>query len=759
MFNYAGLREADDYFKTYSNRETKGIYFYRLINYSPKTKKFLLQFLEESKVCGVYVKGKISNPDERQLSYFEEMIGLDFRLEKAFFDGILKKWLPRLDMHQRGCVVEAMYDTLEEMRNNGKNDNILKNAYIKFMCWFYYKFERILNQLGKDKIPKILYEGYPNDYELKMLSILAKTGCDILLVQSNGDDEYRKVDAASKYSKILPNAGTEKFPEGFSVLNLQREAETERALPKIQIEEPDKIVNTNTWLINGEFSDSLKPASERGTDERFYYNMFVRLLGMEDKAVYLNELLRWKLKLEANGRTVVIEEREIRVPDMDEVQKIARKNYPSPEQMIIDLSGSIKFPKSKELEKLAKKAFTEVMLELKEKDGTNLNRMCNKAVYMLCWINRYVPRLFPDWQVMKQPVFIYYGVCRNENETLFLKILSKLPADVMIICPDLNSHCLLEDKFLFEKKYEHSAPIDKFPTQIDNVRFGTVAYHAEQDLNTIIYQDTGIYRNRQFKKAIPVQLQTTYEEIRILWDQEANYRPNFEILDDRVMVPVIYSKISGVPNGNVEEYWNNVDKLVVEDTFVVPRLPFITSDAPNPMKQHAAAFLKNGKLQIQKIKAHPSYQYGFIREDMQDYMFDRMQQLIDKKTINGTFTNGAEFTIVSTLLNLNKEILRLIQKFDFTKKVPKLIMISTGEEICTLEDSIFTEYLSTLGFDIAIFTPTGYQSVERFFTNSMILEHQIGEYMYDLRVPNYRNGSRGAQKEGFMDKLFRRGRG
>ena len=39
---------------------------------------------------------------------------------------------------------------------------MLKNAYIKFMCWLYYKFERIINMLGENKIPKILYEGEIN---------------------------------------------------------------------------------------------------------------------------------------------------------------------------------------------------------------------------------------------------------------------------------------------------------------------------------------------------------------------------------------------------------------------------------------------------------------------------------------------------------------------------------------------------------------------------------------------------------------------
>ena len=60
---------------------------------------------------------------------------------------------------QRQNVADSIYDSLDTMRQNGKTENMLKNAYIKFMCWLYYKFERIVNQLGENGLPKILYEG------------------------------------------------------------------------------------------------------------------------------------------------------------------------------------------------------------------------------------------------------------------------------------------------------------------------------------------------------------------------------------------------------------------------------------------------------------------------------------------------------------------------------------------------------------------------------------------------------------------------
>ena len=45
------------------------------------------------------------------LAYFSEMMGQDFRLDRAFLDGKLRRWLPRMADPQRAIVVEAMFST------------------------------------------------------------------------------------------------------------------------------------------------------------------------------------------------------------------------------------------------------------------------------------------------------------------------------------------------------------------------------------------------------------------------------------------------------------------------------------------------------------------------------------------------------------------------------------------------------------------------------------------------------------------------
>ena len=309
--------------------------------------------------------------------------------------------------------------------------------------------------------------------------------------------------------------------------------------------------------------------------------------------------------------------------------------------------------------------------------------------------------------------------------------------DVLLLLPNLNEGSALHTPDLLEVHCPQSVSLDRFPVDQNQARVTTAAYQAERDLDRLMYQDTGLYRNQQYAKASTVLLQTMYEEIPILWDQEMKYRPSFSAAGDTVTLPVICQKICGVKDGNASQYWLDIKKLITPDTEVVRSVPWVQGTDPNPVKPYATQFLKNGKLLRGKIKSHSAYLYGILRAEMQEHLLDKLQLLLDQKLIRGTFENGTEYTVIATALNLPKDLLRKIQKFDFTKKNPKLIYINPTEERISLEDSILAAFLSLVGFDVLFFVPTGYQCIEQHFTRPFASETQIGDYLYDLRIPDF----------------------
>ena len=136
-------------------------------------------------------------------------------------------------------------------------------------------------------------------------------------------------------------------------------------------------------------------------------------------------------------------------------------------------------------------------------------------MYRLCWLNRYQKDLFPDWKAPEVSVFIQFGGCASDAGALFLRLLARLPVDVLLLLPNLNEGSALHAPDLLEVHCPQSLALDRFPVDQNQARVTTAAYQAERDLDRLMYQDTGLYRSQQYTKASTVILQTMYEEIPI----------------------------------------------------------------------------------------------------------------------------------------------------------------------------------------------------------------------------------------------------
>lgn len=754
MFQLGRIEKLHDYFSACSRRREQAVFFYRVAGYSGEVAAFLTQYDQAARTNGVVIEGRIPNPDPKQLDYLAEMMGSDFQLDAGFLTQKLTRWLPRLTGAQREAVVTAMTATLQDLQAHGKNENMLRNAYIKYMCWLYYKFERILGRLGGDELPKILYDGTVSSYELQLLVILARAGADIVLLERAGDAGYLRCDPTSQYAQLYQAPGLTPFPADFSLRQLREQGRQQAERQKLYGTPAGIAPCTNAWMKAPDGKEILTAVRARGDDPKLFYNAFVVQYGVEDKLLFPSDMVAFYQQLKREGRKVCLENGRLPPPTPEEIAAVRRRNHQTAEQLAADLAANLQYPNNQQLQTLMRQAFLDVVLEEDKAVGGNLNRLLNKAVYLVAWMKRYQKDLFQNWQAPEVGVFILFGACSGDNEALFLRLLAKLPVDVLVLLPDLNAPCVLKDPALLDLHKEHSLPMTDFPVEPSQMRVRTAAYQAEREMDSILYQNTGLYRAKQHQKAEAVTLQTMYEEIGLLWDQELKYRPGFAAEGDTVTVPVLLEKICGIKDGPILPYWLEIKKLVTPETTLVTKLPWQTGLEVNPMKPYATQFLRQGRLQREKIKQHKDYPYGILRPEIQDYLLDKLQVLLDEKLIAGTYQNGTEYTIVSTILGLPKDLLRRIQNFDFTKKNPKLIIISTTEETLSLEDSILVAFLNLVGFDILFFVPTGYQSIEKYFQKPFANEHQLGPYRYDLRVPDFQTLHEGGKSS--IRKLFGR---
>lgn len=736
MYKNGKLNSLADYTVSPNDRGAAITYFYRFNTVNPEVNQFLSKYQELSKRDNAV----LTHMNRVDMSMAQQ-IGDGFSLDKNVILKKLKQFVTKLTPNVFTNMALAIYDKLIVYKNNGKSDSATKNMFITWTCWL--NDLPFLSEMG-NKITKILFTDSPTIQELWFLSVLAYSGCDVVLILKNGEQDYLKLDPNSELSTLYECQGTT-IDRSFNINSqpISQPAPQPTAQP-VQSAKPQPVqqpsrpfsINpkytmcTNAWLSSNKITEV--DNTNRGTDPNLLYNVFIQYNGIWDRESYVNDLFALYDKLKST-RKVLIFDKEIDRPVPDETNKLIRGQYNDVNQLISTLSRNITYAFSKDLQDVMIKAFADVIMD-ESKIEPALNKLNNLAITLVCWLNRYKENLYSSWHNTDTALVFVMNGCKNKNESIFFKMLSKMPIDIIILNPSKANVITPDDPTLLIVDEMDVTNIDKFPTDISNIRMSTVASSAERELDTLLYQDSGIYRDRQFSKANSLILDTMYEEIAILWDQEPKFRQGYTTVNDHIILPTIFAKVSGVKDGDVKKYWNSIQTLITPETTVITSSTNLLTLKEDD-KQLARLFLLRDGVDREKIKSHSSFKYSYLREDVIEFMFDKLNDLLKNKLIKGMYDSGVEYEVVATILNLPKEIVRIIQAFDLTKKNPKIIYIAPDETSITLESSIILNYLSLIGFDIVFFVPTGYQTIEKYFAQP-IKEHQIGQYVYDLKIPS-----------------------
>ena len=856
MLQRVDLREMEDFYLPLMRRTPVGAYFVRVTEYGDTVREWIWKCREAALRRGAVIDGGLRNPDGRELSRYRDVLGDGFETGRSFILEALLKWMPGTPERVRLDLASAIANEIGLMKRAGKTDSMIRNTYIKLMCWLNFRFGSAVPLLGQDDVPKVLYCGDRiGAHEMIMLRIIGAVGSDILAAETKAE----RGDAAdAEEGQRLKAPDPKPFPEGFSLrrLGIEKNAEAartakapgkdrtagdrgkdataagvrglariapagrtpgprpaapavspaatggavrgperigktgaetpgsvsrasdgngrkprevpgsavrglerigqrpvgpaagggagkpapRRAVPTPDIEKrfpaPRRSVCSNAWIAEPGIGAILTPPENRGEDPALYYTAFIRCLGVRDRMTYASELYQLYREMTDRGRTPLVLDGPVPQPETDEIDAIRRRSYRSADEMIVDLAVNLPHTPQAELEREMRLAFVRAAKRAAEEEE-NIRRLTVSAVVALCWIRRYHAVLFKGWKETDVPAVFKTGGCDSAAEVLFFRYLSHLPVDILILCPDLSAPCSLKDERLLDLKGEESMKTMPFPRQSGGVKLNTAASSAEQELTEMLYTDSGLYRDRQFERAEVITLSTTLDEIFILWDQEMKYRPNFSAVGKTVNIPVIFARISGVKNGKTGPYWQRVKQLKdAENTFYFDRFPILSPGEGGKYQKLAARCVKNEKLLTDELRSAREYPFGLLRPEMQDHIFSKLQAMLDQRVIKGTFVNGTEYTVVSTVLSIGKDMLRAIQAFDFTRRNPKAVVVSAGETPPTLEDAVLLTFLSEIGFDVVMFVPTGYQMTERFLSGRFPVDHQNGEYMYDLEVPD-----------------------
>jgi len=717
--------------------------FTRYVGYdsSDSFRGFLIQQFAASQKGGLFFREKLPMATTSEITAAAAYTAASFDKAEDLQKSI-EMWLHASNVPCDGAALaEIMAKAVGDCGANKKN------TYFVLLCW-------LIKYLGV-RPSCLLYIGAPSLRELYFLLMMQAAGVKITLVSYGLDADYTKL---SFKDRITVKSGRENAPLQIDFSKVDLSLEAKLAEMRAEEEQASGLVKRLSTTAAGIFEDYLRDRKTRVIQNGGVYAedgeipvYCAAMLGFDDDVVYTNMLVKFKESFAGLKKQLIFIEKTLSNPNADEVKALGAVTRTSTEAMIDALALTINLPGDRTRTALARNALREILSGI---DTANQTVVMNYANKLITWLYRCTQARKFSVRYEDIPVVLYYGDI-SQSEVYFLNFMSRCGFDVIYISPNLNNAELVISKNLDGRmqlfKLPQSRESGDYPAKAVKMKVATIAYSAERELDTKLYGgDTGIYRNFQFPNSQSVTLRTTFEEIDILWKEEARFRQGFSTAGNLVSVPNIFAKISGVEDENLDKYWDDVRRKLTPETILIEKKP--NQSEPQPDISAYRQFYRNGEIDAERLKNSPLNKYSFLPDRIQDMLFYKLQEACSSGFLK---LSGDELmcAVIHYGLSFGRDFLQIIQRFDFTRRIPKLIYIDAIEDTFTLRECVQVVLCNLIGFDVLIYTPSGYKNLETFVKNDAFEEHIMNRFMYNVEVPKFKIPSE-EKNGGFFGKLF-----
>lgn len=340
---------------------------------------------------------------------------------------------------------------------------------------------------------------------------------------------------------------------------------------------------------------------------------------------------------------------------------------------------------------------------------------------------------------MKMPAFLWYGDFKKSHQ-YFLYFISKIGCDIVSFLPEGNDVFSLSDpkkEQSFVHVFPETKPSEPFPAE-KRKRTATVAYRASREIETILnHEGSGLYKPWQLRDYEPsaTTLKTTYDELFLLAKEKAMIRPNFEVSHGTVRIPALFSKINGVSR-NRREYWDRLHTLMnLENVILIRSFPF-SSGANSDFRFHYRNALdQDGLLDPEKIAGTHYWKYKHLPTGLQKGLAAAIRNLCTRPKLKPQMRENEEelrIYLFTQAMQVPENILKMLQKFDYSQDVPKLILYNNElNGTMTRSDAAMLLLLNQLGVDLIIYNPPGHNDIENFIDESAFDAHWLEDVVFE----------------------------
>ncbi len=337
------------------------------------------------------------------------------------------------------------------------------------------------------------------------------------------------------------------------------------------------------------------------------------------------------------------------------------------------------------------------------------------------------------------PRVVWYGNA-SKSESYFIYFLLLIGCDILVIHPegkDILSTIDPERKLGFTFTYSERNKLKPFPKE-KPVRKSTVAYKASREIEKVLHhEDSALYKPWQFRSFVPssITLKTTYDELFLIVREKAFIRPNFLVKDNEVKIPSLFAKVSGVSK-NRKEYWDRLREVTEgELTMQIRKFPFSESIQTNYHFHYQNTLGTDGMLNPEKMINSNWWKYKHLPFGLQNGIAATIARYCaDPKLI--PLTNEKKYDVQLYLFtqasNIQDDILKLLQKFDYSQEVPRMVLYNTElNGTLSRSDAAIILFLNNFGIDILLFNPPGHNDVELYIEEGSYDSHWLEDVVFD----------------------------
>jgi len=515
------------------------------------------------------------------------------------------------------------------------------------------------------------------------------------------------------------------------------------------------------------YTDVFTPLNRR---KKYYYNSseliipvyFYRIIGISDKKEYNNKLYEIDKKLNNLDKKYLkittgfdsthskyLEKKFNEVWD-----KVSFYNRKKANFVMSLLKFADVFPKlpNTAVSNLLFLAF-EKMLELLiyNNDEKELKDLERTVFANICYCHKYIYKLFKalEYKHINNKV-LYYGDIPDE-EIYFLIFLANMGCDILFF--NTFSDCGFEEidsdsKYSIKLDLGKVARLKPFPNSKVNYSNTTVAYEASQEVNDILFtEEGGFYKPWQFidYNLEKVPLKTTYDEIYILGKQKSIFRPDFKINDFTVFIPSLFTKISGI-HTDINKYFEEITLLKNQENaifinnsrLIKPFRQILAGEIWGTTPIYKTILDKRLKISSEKLLNSKLWNYSYLKPGLQKMIAVKISDICFtlKRFKEKQCNTDTRMKIFISLLKMKTEYLNLLQKFDYTGHVPKVI-IYNKDIVLSYEEVIFLVFLNSLAVDIIIYSPSAYSDIENFLEPGFYDIHNLEDIKIELDFKEY----------------------